>query len=176
MGRQKKDVVSINLTIPRQLRERMTAVTGKNWSAIASEAFEKALLREEATRDVKSTEEAFARLAASEQAGAGECRDAGIDAGRRWAMRVASMRQLRRIARELEGSDGRFGRPWTGADIDAWERFARVAGPDMAPEEFWAGAVLEGDYTRRDFEVLDYIEGFVSGAMKFLSAYDRQGS
>jgi hypothetical protein len=164
------------ITIPQSLKTRMDAVQGPvNWSALAARAFE-AKLREVEMRDKKalSKEEIVKRLQASQTEDAQRDHEAGKEAGKEWAGRQATAKQLKRAAQWVRSFDD-TPIDWWDVDSPNWtapfgptDRFVFAVLPDRkddrdAPAEFWKRAL--GDEADRIADG-DFFHGFVDGAVE----------
>jgi hypothetical protein len=90
-------VIRTNISLPRELKARMDRVQGVNWSAVASEAFERKLLELASKREVKGMNDVIARLKAAAELEANEDYQDGHQRGEKWATEKATPRQLRRL-------------------------------------------------------------------------------
>src|SRR6266851_2450827 len=97
-----KNVVPMTLSVPKELRAKMEAVTvSVNWSAMASAAFAAKLLELQSNREVKGIEDLIARLKSAAELEANQDYQEGRQMGEKWATDKATPRQLRRLqARE----------------------------------------------------------------------------
>src|SRR5262245_15860587 len=161
MGEQ--GVIRTNISVPRKLKARMDAAAERvNWSAVAAEAFEAKLLELESRKGVRGMDEVIARLKAAAEFEKNEAVQAGLDAGRGWAMRQATPKELKRLeklivwTRWLRVRDAR--QPWIALvgviqgdkDIHA-----------MTAQAFWKAVLGETSQEPND---VDFLEGFVKGA------------
>ena len=90
-------VVRTNISLPRELKARMDKVQGVNWSAVASEAFERKLLELASKKEAKGMDEVIARWKAAAQLEANRDYQEGRELGEKWAKDKATPRQLRRL-------------------------------------------------------------------------------
>ncbi len=90
-------VVRTNISVPRELKTRMERVQGVNWSAVASEAFERKLLELASKMEVKGMDDMVARLKAAAELEANQEYQDGHLLGEKWAAEKATPRQLRRL-------------------------------------------------------------------------------
>jgi hypothetical protein len=163
------------ITVPQDLKARMDAVKGENWSRVAAVAF-RARLREVEMRNKRSLskEEVVKRLQATQEEDAQQEYAAGEQAGKEWAGRQATAKQLKRAAQWVSSFDNS---PVTWWDIDSpgWnapfgptDRFVFAVLPDRkddrdAPAEFWKRALgAEADRVADG----DFFHGFVDGAVE----------
>jgi hypothetical protein len=94
-----KNVVPMTLSVPKDLKTKMEAVTvSVNWSAVASAAFEAKLLNLESKKEVASMHEVIARWKAADELDRNEEYQKGWEAGERWAKQEARPKQLRALA------------------------------------------------------------------------------
>lgn len=87
-------MAKINLTIPDDLKEKMSGYTNANWSRVASEAFAQAIEKEKLMAlDMNDIEKVAARFKAEIVKEESHCEEAGD----RWAREYASANQMKAI-------------------------------------------------------------------------------
>lgn len=173
-------VVRTNISVPRELKAHMDRVQGVNWSAVASEAFERKLLELESQKEVKGMDEVIARLKAADELDRKEEYQAGRKAGERWAREDARPRQLRKLSGfvlfgELKSLLEEFGRTpalaeFRRSDANAVSHYLfRAINPTeehdvQSVRAFWTAAL--GDEAERSnrIEDQDFVRGFCDGA------------
>jgi hypothetical protein len=107
MGEKPKGVARVNVTVPRDIRDRMKAAgDAVNWSAVAAEAFRRALLDLESRKGVRTMDEVVERLRASRAKARSEKYQQGLAAGERWAREDAEADELQALDR-WQPSDSR---------------------------------------------------------------------
>ena len=175
MGSSDRRSYQMNISIPRDLKARMDAVSEPvNWSQTAAQAFEAKLLElESRKREVGKMADVIARLKAAAELEANEEYQAGHEAGQRWAKEDATPKQLHRLTDHIESSRGSVS--WWEIDYPGWNApwgatgyFAlTVMGLDARnasrgdDEEFWERAL--GDEAERILDA-DFFHGFGDGA------------
>jgi hypothetical protein len=174
MGGEAQNVVRMNISVPRDLKARMDAVSASvNWSAIAAPAFEAKLLELEAKGNPKSMQEVIARLKAADEADANEERQKGREVGERWAKRGARPRQLRRLDELISNSPYELEVCLLGFDKHVYGiaggLYRAIHGrqndiENIAVETFWENIV--GENGRDRMEDLDFASGFCEGALE----------
>lgn len=167
------------ISIPQELKDRMDAAGEQvNWSSLAARAFESKLLEIELrSKRSMSTKDVVKRLQAAKEQDAQEDYEEGKQAGREWAEKTATPKELRRLAEYLEDSE-RSNVCWWDVEGDtgiSWN--APFGAPDClvfaiwpkrdsdrdAPEEFWEKAL--GDEHRRCWDA-GFLRGFGKGAVE----------
>jgi hypothetical protein len=164
------------ISLPHALWERMQAVRGQvNWSRVAARAFEQELLGIELrSKRTMAKEDIVKRLKATQEAGADEEYQDGKQAGREWAEREATAKELKRISEYIEMMERQTGSHYNWWDVDysgwmapfgATDYFVVAGRPSRkedrgAPEEFWEEAL--GDDKHR-IEDADFFHGFGDG-------------
>jgi hypothetical protein len=137
-------VVRTNISVPRELKARMDGVRGVNWSAVASEAFERKLLEVASKREVKGMDEMVARMKAAAALEANQDYQEGHRLGEKWAADKATPRQLRRLQAMVEDPNCSLG-DWlnyVAADGMTVELMNQLAdNPEIAPKLAQAGAL-----------------------------------
>jgi hypothetical protein len=94
----------INLSIPDDLRTRMTALEKHfNWSEVAAAAFEREIAK--ATFDEDKMDTVIERLRASKNDYERDQRSNGLTAGEAWAKNVATFRDFKKLARLWQDVD-----------------------------------------------------------------------
>jgi hypothetical protein len=162
-------VIRVNVSVPRALKARMDAVRQPvNWSQVAAHAFEAKLLDLQAKQEVTNMDEVVARLKAAAAQEENEDYQAGLKAGRSWAMEDAKPKELRRIADYIDRA-GRENWCWYDVDSTAWnapfgatDHFVIAAWSEARNERdllavFWEQAL--GDDAAR-VEDADFFHGF----------------
>jgi hypothetical protein len=160
----------VNVYVPGDLKSRMDSIGERvNWSGVACAAFERKLLELQSEQEAESDEALIARLAAAQELEEDQDYAAGLEAGRRWARRSATARQMRRIAEYAERVE-----EWWDVESPRWNApfgasacFAFAVWPDrnedrQAPAEFWEGALAE-EACRVDESA--YLRGFGEGVL-----------
>jgi hypothetical protein len=89
-------MAKINLSIPDELKEQMDTLPGRQWSQVATRAFEIYVRQHKVTGANMS--EAIERLRASREKVAGEDHANGVELGKKWAMERAEWDELRAVA------------------------------------------------------------------------------
>jgi hypothetical protein len=167
---ESQGVIRMNISVPRELKARMDAEEGVNWSAVASSAFEAKLLELASKKEVSDMDDVVARLKAAEEFEANEDYQAGFKAGQQWAKSTATPKQLRRLADYLEEGD-----EWWDVDSPGWNAPWGATGyfalavlglsdeeaDRRAPDVFWEKAL--GDGSERIWDA-DFFHGFGEGA------------
>jgi hypothetical protein len=177
MGESQQGVIRMNISVPRELKARMDAEEGVNWSAVASGAFEGKLLEVASKKGVEDMDDVVARMKAAEQLESKEDYKAGFDAGQAWAKETATPKELRRVEKyidrvaaeptvnwwELEGT-------W-GPSFFVWVAWPDRKGDEDAAESFWEQAL--GDDAER-IKDPDFLRGFGDGAMDIWAKVKRK--
>lgn len=161
--------IRMSITVPRSLKARMDAVRESvNWSKTAADAFSAKLLELESRKETKNMDEVVARLRAAAELEANEEYQAGMEAGRAWALQQATPKQLRRASEYINSVEEWWDTdsPMWNAPFGATDYFVFDIWPSRkddrhAPGEFWERAL--GDDARR-VEDADYFRGFGEGA------------
>lgn len=183
------------ITIPAPLKARMEAVGGQvNWSAVASEAFEKRLseLEQKAfpMTDMPNKDDALARLRSLKNKPEGQLRqrsDRAFQLGQRWAMADAHPNELKRLEEFCEQTA--IHQPFDQWKTEAHDRRGvkrvfreltlKILGYDHLADmqsvrheaaAFWQQRVgLPADARQRDPEWNDamFLSGFAQGALEF---------
>jgi len=167
------NTVRTTISVPTDVKEQMDKVEGVNWSAVATRAFEAKLLEVQSEMNVKTTEEAIARLKAADEAEKNEMHQQGKKAGRRWAMQESTPKQLRKLA------DYEFHSPdendWSDV-VASWANqhndgvaagMCALLHPSMEKRlevlVFWENLLGDSDL----IEDQDFALGFIEGAIEF---------
>ena len=169
-------VVRMNVSVRRELKSRMDAVTVPvNWSAIASQAFEAKLLVLESRKEVKGMADVIARLKAAEEVDSNEDYQTGHQAGARWAKEDARPKELRRLHAFYDSSIWSSERYDWISDFNgdafgiAYHVLAAIdpaGGVDRTTsEEFWQRHLGE------EYPEGALLRGFVKGAIEIWQAY-----
>jgi hypothetical protein len=157
-------VTRTNISISRELKARMDAVGERvNWSAVAAEAFEAKLLELESRKEVRGMDDVIARLKAAAELEENDAVQDGVTAGRGWAMRQATPKELRRLEDQRDG-DG-----WLRVR-DARQPWITLVGiiqgnenlHAMSAQAFWKAVLGETSLKPSD---LDFLRGFIDGAL-----------
>jgi hypothetical protein len=171
-------VYRTTISIPQDLKKRMEAVADQvNWSAVAARAFE-AKLAEVHARKVKTMtkEDVVQRLKSLEGQESEEEYAEGKQAGRAWAEREATPKELRRLARYIDLFEReRSGPCWWDVELRGWrggsatDCFVFAIRPSRkddasAPREFWEEVLGDDDAGR--IEDADFFHGFGDGAVE----------
>lgn len=99
--------VRMNISIPADLKREMDASSGDvNWSSVAAGAFRDKLQQLRAHQGVTTMDDVIARLKAANELDADQDYAAGQQAGEEWAKRHARPKELRRLQKCVEESDG----------------------------------------------------------------------
>jgi hypothetical protein len=162
------------ISIPRDLKEEMDALGDQvNWSAVAAAAFRAKVFEvQNRRRESMSKEDVIKRMRTADENDT-EDFDGGKQAGREWAERDASPKELRRLVRYMKGFDSYPGVSWWDVDANwsgpggAADRFVWAAWPSRkedrtASGEFWESALGEDNVDR--VEDSDFLRGFGEGA------------
>lgn len=154
-----------NISVPVKLHQAMERHADVNWSAVACAAFEAELARRKKGAVMSKTIE---RLRQADEAELSEQTQDGKQAGRAWAERQATPKQLRRLDRFWETAAHDLWQWFHGNTNDAFspgERLAEIiSGEDMdrhARHDWWRD-VVDGD----PWTDADWVEGFCGGAME----------
>jgi len=146
-------VFRMNISIPRGLKARMDAVEQPvNWSQTAAQAFENKLLELESRREAEKMDDVIARMKAAAQLEAKEAYQAGLEAGRGWAKKKASPKELQRLEN-------------LGVAENARHLAQTICGDALGdPMEFWD--LVLGVYEAEKADDPDFLRGFNNGAME----------
>jgi hypothetical protein len=155
------------ITLPPGLKTRMDAVADQvNWSAVAAAAFERKLVEIAARREPQNMNDIINRLRESNKECEKEVFEEGRRAGKEWASKYASAKELRRLAKW----DNEHGQEmeWVSGDNDAYgvaHNILAVIDPDLdgdrsASVEFWTDCFGEG------YPEGELLRGFVVGAIE----------
>ena len=146
-------MAKINLSIPGELKEQMDQLPGRQWSQIATRAFENAVKMQ----ILKGTDmsEAIERLRASKQEVAEEDRAEGTKFGKTWAMEEANGMEPRAVValdKNAQTIDGlyhvleEFGFDWEYVlSLFEREKGGRPISDEEGPGSSAAGAKLVKD-------------------------------
>jgi len=167
-----KGVTRMNISVTRDLKARMDALKAPpNWSAIAAQAFQAKLLELASKKETTSMKDVIERLQAAKELDANNDYQAGLKAGREWAEKEASPKQLQRVTDYVESSDQDGFNWWDSeaawlAPFGAADNFALAAlgvGRDDrdAPAEFWEQVLGDDACLIKDD---DFFHGFGDGA------------
>jgi hypothetical protein len=165
------------ISLPAELKARMDAVkVPVNWSALAARAFEAKLWEiEMASKNKVSKEDVVKRMKALKEREDEEDVAEGKEAGREWAEREASPRELRR----LDSWRGRLGIDWCevlhghrsrgpGLPYLLYAELHPEDGDDSGTaDDFWEG-VLGEDEAKQIWDP-EFLIGFVAGALEVWS-------
>lgn len=163
------------ISLPDELKEQMDAVEGENWSAIAAEAFRKRLAELEwLKRATKMTKESIVkRMQSAKDEEGKENYLEGQAAGRQWAAKDATPKQLKRLAAYVEDCDRNsvawwdsetpmWNAPFSAPDYLFFEISPKDQGDRHAPGEFWEHVL--GDEAEERYDA-DFLKGFGEGAL-----------
>jgi hypothetical protein len=158
----------VSISVPQAMRERMQAIDGVNWSAVARNAIEKCLSIEELRMAAKMT--AVERIRLSKK----ESREASLEAGRtagvEWVRDNAGYTELERLHRFTVENGQDFDQVFeTDRDDNfaAAEQFVKIVSePDDRfsdhdnAEEFWTRVCGDG----QEWHNPVWVRGFAIGA------------
>ncbi len=140
----------INLSIPDRLKSEMDALEGRaNWSALATESFEREVRKLNRVNIMETTQVAERLRASFEQSGV-SLRDKGHQTGVEWAARTAEYDELAWLSDSEDAA----------IDLSDWQ-VSDSPFEEYEPKKFWERAAgLER------LPSADYVWGFVEGAVE----------
>jgi hypothetical protein len=178
-----ENITRTTISVPKDLKEQMEAENDRvNWSAVAVQAFRQKLLEIEYRRKNRmSKKDVVNRLKAAQEADT-EDYDDGKAAGREFAEKQATLKELNGIAKYIELLDRDPRTTWWDIDAPGWNAplgavggFANAARRKIETwqdaEEFWQG-ILGDDFER--IHDADFFHGFGDGAMEVLDEVQDQ--
>ena len=157
----------ITIYLPGDLRERIDAVDGVNWSRVAVAAFEAKLAGVASSKQQEDRKMTIQPLRASKLQGESADFNAGHSTGVQWASQRAEWQELVRC-RDLD--IGLLVDDQPGAAFGPEERFVEGLDPDnfdrSAADDFW-GEWFAEDYPNRA-PSYEFLRGFQVGAVEVL--------
>ena len=164
-------ITRTTISIPRQLKARMEAVTEPvNWSALACRTFEAKLAEIAAKKEQKSMDDVVTRLRASMRRAEDEQYRQGEQCGREWVEDRAEADELIR----LERWKAKMGWEWAQffaddpngaysvAELVVFVIWPEDDGDRSNAQSFWEG-VLGDDISTADDP--QFVKGFIEGAL-----------
>lgn len=152
--------MKMTISVPDELRKRMTMIDGMNWSAVASDAFRKVVIDHEAMKEQKETgmNQTIERLRASNKKYLSDNNRRGERDGITWAKEAAEAIELKTLYETF------FQRQLADPVINSMKFYSTIR-PKERPEDrkeahdtFWKE--LAGEDNPSD----DYVLGFAKGA------------
>jgi hypothetical protein len=160
------------VSVPRQLKEQMEAVTESvNWSALACRAFEAKLAEIAAKKEQKSIDDVVTRLRASMRQVEDEQYRQGKQCGREWVEDRAEADELIR----LERWKAKMGWEWdqffadhpnnaySSAELFVFEIWPEDEGDRGTAQVFWVEALGDDSSAADDPQ---FVKGFIEGALE----------
>lgn len=182
MGKKRPNTVRTMISVPRDLKQRMSKVKEEvNWSAIACQAFAGKLAEIASRKELKDMSDVIERLRASTQRASSEEFRAGCEAGQKWAKNRAEAIELQRLEEFQDALEREVTTSWNAFFCDdphsassaytVAEKLFFVIQPECqgdreGADAFWRKA---GDKLSPEF-----LRGFGEGALAVWSAVKGQ--
>ena len=174
MAKKRSVRITTSISVPPDLKRRMDQVREPiNWSAVACEAFNEKLAEIAKKKEIEGMNDVVERLRASKREAENSEYTSGHETGETWAKKEATARHLQRLAKWHNGIDNDQWREFSEWDSKEdvanalyYEIEPEMQGDDVSAKDFWDHYV--------DVEGVDYLRGFVEGALSVWEAVKKE--
>ncbi|NQU25732.1 MAG: hypothetical protein HQ567_30965 [Candidatus Nealsonbacteria bacterium] len=174
MGKKKPGTITTAISVPRDLKRRMSKVREDvNWSALACKAFEDKLTEIKLKERTRGMESAIERLRASKGVADSEDYEHGFSVGRKWAEKWSTAPPLEKLERLRDTSDwdsffSQQGSSAYGIDEQLYFcMYPEFDGSRQEARDFWDSAIGDDEYDVVARKRPEVIKGWAEGALDF---------